>query len=71
MLSDRECETAGTSKDMKVLIFLSYRLLSYLFLFFFFYWYRFLFKCGVAFISKVIFFYLRDVSNRATKQLSS
>lgn len=36
MLSDRECETAGTSKDMKVLIFLSYRLLSYLFLFFFF-----------------------------------
>lgn len=36
MLSDRECETAGTSKDMKVLIFLSYRLLTYLFLFFFF-----------------------------------
>lgn len=35
MLSDRECETAGTSKDMKVLIFLSYRLLTYLFLFFF------------------------------------
>ena len=36
MLSDRECETAGTSKDMKVLIFLSYRLLTYLFLSFFF-----------------------------------
>ena len=36
MLSDRECETAGTSKDMKVLIFLSYRLLTYLFLFSFF-----------------------------------
>ena len=35
MLSDRECETAGTSKDMKVLIFQPYRLLSYLFLFFF------------------------------------
>ena len=36
MLSDRECETAGTSKDMKAVIFLSYRLLTYLFLFFFF-----------------------------------
>ena len=36
MLSDRECETAGTSKDTKVLIFLSYRLLTYLFLSFFF-----------------------------------
>ena len=35
MLSDRECETAGTSKDMKAVIFLSYRLLTYLFLFFF------------------------------------
>ena len=37
MLSDRECETAGTSKDIKVLIFLSYRLLTYLFLSFFFF----------------------------------